>query len=234
MKKEFDIGKCFSEGWDLYKGNMGVLILGYLIVSVISGFTLGILSGPLLVGYFMIVDRLIKNDPEKPGAGDVFKGMSKFGPAFVAMLLFIVVAMVASLLPVIGQIAAYIISPLLMFTIMFITFEDLGVIDAFKKVIKGVTSGEMLMPIVLGILANLVGGVGAFLCLIGIIFTMPFAMTLYVCAYRQMTDGGDIIDAEVVSEDPKEAPPAPAAPPAPEEPVPAPEAESDDEAPTVE
>jgi len=102
MKKEFDISKCFSDGWELFKNNMSVLILGYLIVAVISGLTLGVLAGPLLVGYLWMVDRLIKNDPEKPSAGDVLKGMSKFGPAFVVCLLFIVVGLVANLLPVIG------------------------------------------------------------------------------------------------------------------------------------
>ncbi len=217
MKKEFDIGKCFSEGWALFQKNMGVLILGYLLVSVVSFFTCFILFGPLLVGFFLMVDRLIKNDPEKPNAGDVFKGMSKFGAAFVAVILFVVVAMIAGVIPVIGQIASYVVSPLLMFTIMYIAFEDLGTVDAFKKVINGITSGEMLMPVLLGIIANLIGGAGLLLCLVGGLFTMPFAMTLYVCAYQQMKSGDGILDAEIIMD---------TAPPHAPEP-------SDDEPPTV-
>lgn len=224
MKKEFDIGKCFSDGWALFKDNMGILIVGYLLVLVLSALTFGILAAPLLVGFFWMVDRLIKNDPIKPSAGDVFKGFSKFGPAFVAYLLFIVVGLVASIIPVIGQIATFVISPLLMFALMHVAFEDLGAVDAFKKVINGVTSGEMLMPVVMGIIANLVGGAGVLLCCVGIVFTAPLAMTLYVCAYKRMNADGNITDAEII-EDYKTTPPF-----APDET----DADFDDEPPTVE
>lgn len=223
MKKEFDIGQCFSAGWKLFKNNMSLLILSYLIVGGLSFLTFGILGGPLLVGYFGILDRVRKNDPVKPTPGDVFKGMSKFGPAFVACLLFIVVAMVASIVPVIGQIASYVVSPLLIFTLLYITFEDLSAVDAFKKVINGVTTGEMLMPVVLGILAGFVAGAGILACCVGLVFTAPFAATLYLFAYQQ-TKGNVIEDAEII-EDSK-----PTAPFDPSER----DADFDDEPPTVE
>lgn len=204
MKNEFDIGKCFSAGWELFKNNMSILILSYLIVVVLGSLTFGILMGPMIVGFFWLVDRLIKEDPVKPSAGDVFKGTSKFIDAFVACLLFFVVAMVASIIPVIGQIAAYVVSPLLMFTLMYIAYEDLSAIDAFKKIINGVTSGEMLMPVVMGIIANLIASAGFLLCCVGGIFTAPLALTLYVCAYKQLQNNSNsnIIDAEIIEEKP--------------------------------
>ncbi|MDD2598428.1 MAG: hypothetical protein PHO37_04280 [Kiritimatiellae bacterium] len=202
MKKEFDIGKCFSAGWELFKNNMSTLILGSLIVGVLSALTFYILTGPLVVGFLWIADRLDKQDPIKPTAGDVFKGMSKFGDAFVACLLFFIVALVASIIPVIGQIAAYVVSPMLMFTLMYVAYEEMSAIDAFKKVINGVTSGKMLMPIVMGIIANLIGSAGILLCCVGGIFTMPLALTLYLCAYKQLPNGDNITDAEIIEEKP--------------------------------
>lgn len=200
MKKEFNIGKCFNAGWELYKNNMGILILGYLIVAVLSSLTFGILAAPLMVGYFWIVDRLIKNDPVKPDAGDIFKGFSKFGPAFIAFILFIVVAAVANLIPVLGQIATLLVSPLLMFTLMHIAYDDMEAIDAFKKVFNGLTTGEMLMPVVMGIIAGFVAGAGILVCCVGVFFTAPLAMTLYVYAFKQMKGEDNIIDAEIIDD----------------------------------
>ncbi|MDA3925316.1 MAG: hypothetical protein PF904_11530 [Kiritimatiellae bacterium] len=217
MSKELDIGKCFNDGWAIYKSNMGLLILANLVVGLVSIFTIGILAGPLTVGMFLIISRLLKSDPDKPSVGDVFKGMDKFGAALVCMLIFIVVAMIASVVPIIGQLATLVISPLLMFSLMYVAYEDLNAVDAFKKIIQGVMSGKMLMPILLGIIAGLIGGLGSLACGIGALFTAPFAAVLYVCAYQQMKEGDDIIDAEIVSTESTEAPPvAPVADPVPE------------------
>jgi len=108
---------------------------------------------------------------------------------------------------------------------MFIAFEDLGAVDAFKKVINGLISGEMLMPFVMGLIASLIGSAGVLACCVGVFFTMPFAMTLYVGAYKQMNNDDSITDAEIITETPKGTPPVPAADAADELP--------DDEAPTV-
>lgn len=201
MNKEFDIGKCFSDGWNIYKANMGLLILSYLVVGIVSFFTIGILAGPLIVGLVLMITRLIKKDPAVPTVGDIFKGMDKFGAAFVCILLFVVMAMIAGVIPIIGQLAMLVISPLLMYSLMYVAFEDLGAVDACKKTIQGLISGKMLMPILLGVLAGIVGGLGGLLCGVGVIFTIPYAAVLYVCAYHQMTDSDDITDAEVLDDD---------------------------------
>jgi len=213
MSKELDIGRCFSDGWEIYKSNMGLLILAYLVAGLVAVFTFGILMGPLTVGLVLIVDRLIKKDSNKPVVGDIFKGMDKFAASFVCILLFVVMSLIVSIIPIIGQLASLVISPLLMYSLMYIAYEDLGAVDAVKKTIHGLVSGKMLMPVLLGVLAGLVGGLGAVLCGVGVIFTAPFAVVLYVCAYHQMQEGDDITDAEVIDAQPVEAPPVPPADP---------------------
>ena len=200
MSKEVDIGKCFADAWDLYKNNFGIMILSTLIATLVGSLTCGILYAPLFVGLFWIIDRLMKNDAEKPTAGDVFKGMSKFGPAFICLILFTVIYAIAGAIPVIGVIAAYIISPMMMFALMYIAFEDMDAIAAIKRVFQELFSGDLLMPVVVGLLAGLVGSIGAIACVIGMFFTMPLTGIIYVCAYYQIKgENEDIMDAEIVS-----------------------------------
>jgi hypothetical protein len=192
----------------------------------------------IIFGYFILINRLLTNDPDKPTAGDVFKGMQKFGPAFVSVLLFIIAASIASCVPVLGQIASYVGSPLLMFALMFIAFEDLGAIDAFKKVFTDLFSGKLLMPVLLGVLASLISGLGVLVCVVGVLFTSAYAMTLYVCAYRdmKMLNKDDILDAEVVSVDESttgETQPDAVPPQAPSKKEESAEIVDDEEAPTV-
>ena len=202
MSKEVDLGKCFSEAWELYKSNLGILILSSLVAGLVGLVTCGILSAPLAIGVLWIIDRIRRNDPEKPSAGDVFKGMSKFGQAFLCFIIFVVVFSIAGAVPIIGQIVSFVASPLIMFAFLYIAFEDMDALGAFKRVFSELFSGKLLMPVVVGILAGMAGSVGALACGIGLIVTMPFTPVVYVCTYYQMKEGDDdIIDAEVVASD---------------------------------
>ena len=202
MSKDVDVGKAFSDAIALFKGNFGTLVLSTLLAGLIGSLTCGILYAPMFVGLFLIIDRLIKNDPEKPTAGDVFKGMGKFAPSFICFILFAVVYAIACAVPVIGPIAAWITSPLLMFALIYITFEDMDAIAAIKRVFKELFSGELLMPVLIGILAGLAGGIGVIACGIGVIFTMPITSVIYIITYYQMKGGkDDILDADIVPSD---------------------------------
>lgn len=238
MNKDIDIGKAFKDAIDLYKSNFGILILSTLLATLIGSLTCGILYAPMFVGLFLIIDRLIKNDPEKPAAGDVFKGMSKFAPSFICFILFAVVSAIACAVPVIGPIAAWISTPLLMFALIYITFEDMDAIAAIKRVFSELFSGDLLMPVLVGILAGLAGGVGALACGIGIFFTMPITGVVYIYTYYQMKGGSDdILDAEVVSTDESttgETQPIPPETPAADAPTEDAESVADDDVPTAE
>lgn len=239
MSKGIDLGKCFGDGWQLYKNNLGILILSSLLAALVGTFTCGILYPPVIVGMFLIIDRLMKNDPEKPVASDIFKGMSKLAPALICYLIFFVVIAIVCALPVVGQIAALIASPLMMFALLYITFEDMDAIPAIKRVFQELFSGELLMPVVIGVLAGMAGAVGAVACIIGVFVTMPFTPVVYMIAYREMCNKDDILDAEIVSTDesttgetqPETAPPKPPVTPESTESA---DEDAADEAPTVE
>ena len=108
---------------------------------------------------------------------------------------------IASLLPVIGQIACMLLSPLLIYALCYIAFENAEVMDAIKRVFNELVSGDILMAVVVGIVANIIGGLGGLLCGIGVIFTAPLTSIIYYFAYKQMRGGNDdVLDAEIVGE----------------------------------
>ncbi|MBW2522432.1 MAG: hypothetical protein JRD64_06975 [Deltaproteobacteria bacterium] len=66
-----------------------ILILGGLLIQLLTVFSLGILAGPLLGGYFLVVIGLLR-DKRKPSFSDIFSGLQQFGslfPYFLVLLL---------------------------------------------------------------------------------------------------------------------------------------------------
>ena len=79
-----DMGACLSAGWNGLKNNFVTHVVACVLVGVVSGFTSGLLTGPMMVGYM----RMVKLEEEGGRAqiGDVFKGFDDFVPALVAVL----------------------------------------------------------------------------------------------------------------------------------------------------
>lgn len=69
-----------------------ILVLGGLLIQLLTLFTLGILAGPLLGGYFLVIIGLLR-DKRKPSFNDIFSGLQQFGNLFpyclVLLLIFI-------------------------------------------------------------------------------------------------------------------------------------------------
>jgi len=208
--RQLDIGYEFGRGWNLFKQNMSVLIIASLIGILLTLVTCTVLAGPLTAGMLLIVRRLILNDPVKPEAGDVLKGFDYFLQAFVYCLLFIVslflVVLVLQVIPVLGQLAGLAVSlfaeAALMWGMMFVVFQKMTAIDALKKLVNGITSGELLMPLVLGLLTSLLNRAGGFACGVGALFTIPLGYCILVSAYETLfgdgTDAATAIDPEVI------------------------------------
>jgi hypothetical protein len=89
---EVDIGSCFSQGWDSFKANAGIMIgatvLVYLVVLVVNvipyvSYILALVfNGPLLGGLWYFYIR--KTRGEEATVGDAFSG---FGPRFLPLML---------------------------------------------------------------------------------------------------------------------------------------------------
>jgi hypothetical protein len=202
---KMEIGAEFGKGWRLFQANMGVLIVGGILMAVVSAVTCGLLSGPLMVGLLLMAQRLLKNDPVKPQAGDVFKGFDSFVQALLLMVIVIVAVMVLSMLPIIGQLASLVVSAVMMWALAFIAFEKATAVDAIKKVFELTKSGEFTVPLVFAVIASLVGGLGAIACGIGVFFTLPLTYCLMACCYETLFSG----EPEVIEPVKEQAPPPP-------------------------
>jgi len=200
-----EIGAEIGKGWRLFQADMGVLIVGGILATVVSAVTCGLLAGPLMVGMLLIAQRLLKNDPVKPQAGDVFKGFDSFVQALLLSVIATVAIMVLSILPIIGQLAGLIVCAVMMWALVFIAYEKATAIDAIKKVFELAKSGSFTVPLVFAVIASLIGSLGAIVCVVGIFFTLPLTYCLMACCYATLFSG----DPEVIEPIKEQAPPPP-------------------------
>ena len=193
--KKIDIGNEIGRGWRLFQSNMGMLILAGVMLSVVASVTCFLLWGPLTAGMFLVARRLLKNDTDKPQAGDIFKGLDFFVQALLVSVIAAVAACVIGWIPVIGQLALLVIVAVATWAFMFVAYEKLTAIEAFKKVITLTQSGDLILPLVLVVIAGLIGGLGVIVCVVGVFFTIPITYCILACCYETLFSGEpEVID----------------------------------------
>lgn len=208
--KKIDIGAELERGWILFKPNMSALIVAGVIASLVSLITVGILAGPMTAGMFLVVRRFLQNDPVKPQAGDVFKGLDFFVQALILVVICLVAASLLAMVPVLGQIVGLLVGAVMMWSVMFVTYQKLTAVDALKKLFELLKSGEFTLPFVFAVLVNLISGLGAIACCVGVFFTIPLAYCMMACCYQTLfeQEAGGPVDAEIVPPPPPPEPPA--------------------------
>lgn len=182
--KAIDFGAEIGKSWDLYKGKMGLFIVANLLATLIGFLTCGILTAPLLAGVYMINRRVLKEDPNQPTPGDVFKGFDLFAQSLILTILVFLVVLILGLIPVIGQIIAIFCGAVLSWGMAFVVYENLSAVDALKKLWQLISSGKFTMPLLFGVVAGLIGGAGSLLCGVGAFFTLPLSSIMVTCAYH--------------------------------------------------
>src|SRR5688572_18047486 len=121
----------WSRSWQLFQQNALTFILASLLVMVLSVVSVGILIGPLSIGYIEMVRKAGRN--ESVQVGDVFRGFDFFLPGFVATLLIGLAVFVGCILLLLPGIAVAILTA---FTLHAIAFENLGVMAAISRSVK--------------------------------------------------------------------------------------------------
>lgn len=192
MATEVKFGDWIGKGFDIYKQNLGLLVLSSLVAMLISAVSCGILSGPMMAGLILITLHLVDGKPGKPEVGWVFQGFSHFLQAFLLFLVWGIILGVASFLlnliicvgSVAAMVGAYIMNALLCFAIFLVVERKMDFWPASMLSIK--TVKPSLWPMVgYVIVAGLIGSVGALACGIGIFFTIPITIVLLTIAYRE-------------------------------------------------
>lgn len=196
------------EGLGLYNRHFKLLVLTMLLVFLVSISTAGILAGPMLAGLVRIVLALYRGETRR--VRDIFSGFGHFGSMFIFCLVWGLCiglpAAALTFLPVFGKALALVFSlfvyGFLMFGPFLIVDQGMGFWPASVKSIK--TVGANLWPYLeFGALTAILGQIGALLCGLGIVFTMPFQICMLVVAYGEVFCG--IVTDSAVRQDPDAA-----------------------------
>lgn len=203
------LNEWLSGGFELYKQHIAVLILPALLVVVVSMATFGILAGPMLAGFTMIVLRLKDGTEPKPGPADVFNGFSFFLPSFLFMLVYMIasvlVPVVLGVIPLIGGVlglfATFAISAFVLFTMFLIVDQKLAF---WPAVMASVDKVKLDFWPFLGftVIISVISSLGMIACFIGVFVTMPFYYCASVLAYRDVFGGGAEAPVDLQPEQP--------------------------------
>lgn len=186
VENKINIGNWISRAWDMVTADLGAfLILGLIYVAIIavtSSTVIGELFviGPLTVGFFYVVFQKIRG--AEINVGDIAKGFNFFIAAVLANILvgiFTAIGFVLCIIP------GFIITALYVFTMPFILEKNYDFWQAMEASRKAVTPHlfEMIIFIILLALINLVG---AIICGIGLIFTVPLTLAATAIAYQDL------------------------------------------------
>ena len=93
--RRLDVGLAFSQGGELFKAHMGILIGSFLLFMVLIIATASVpfigscvqitLQGPLMGGLFILILNLVRTG--SASIGDLFKGFESFGGLFLITLI---------------------------------------------------------------------------------------------------------------------------------------------------
>jgi len=169
---------AFKNGWEIFKDNFITLTIAFFVVCLFS-VTL-ILAPAMMAGFTYMLLRASKGEAIE--IGDVFHGFSDFGRYFVGGLLYVGVLLLGSLCFGIG------------------IFASLGVLLFFFPVMvdKKLSAGDALsecwtyfkndwpMAILLGIILQVIFGVGESAWHVFVFITGAFAFSVSIAAYNQV------------------------------------------------
>lgn len=200
-----------ERGFELFKANAGLLIVVNLLAAIISLLTLGILAGPMSAGVVLVTLALLDRREPKPEVGMVFKGFDFFLPSFLFFLVFtvglVLVSFLLSSIPCLGSLLSLALS---LAVATFTAFGQYLIVDrkmdfwmaakASYNMIKGNFWPFLGFVVVLSLIVQ----VGAMLCCVGLLVTLPLYWCMLAVAFRDVFGTPEKAAVE----------PAPEAPPA--------------------
>ncbi len=193
---EVKISPWIQAGFNLFKENFGLLVLVSLVAVLLGSVTMGILAGPMMCGVLLVTMNLAEGRSPKPQFGDLFKGFSYFLDSLLFVVVWGIIMIIGSLIlnivPILGQIASlffvYALQALLMFGLFLVIDRKMGFWPASMESINMVK--QNFWPFLgFGIIAAIIGSLGAILCGIGVILTLPIQACIMTVAYKDVFGG---------------------------------------------
>ena len=172
--------RSLRESWDAFKADPALYILGGALAALVSVLTLGILAGPMIVGFIQIVQRRRRGQSAR--AGDVRAGRSVFASSFIAFLLFAVAGCIGFALLVVPGLLVMIAT---CFAFHEIAYRGAHAADALRASYQLARDNLLhVLVVLIGVaVLNSLGGV----VVIAILLTAPLGVVWMTVAYELLT-----------------------------------------------
>jgi hypothetical protein len=179
IQAEDVVRDTLSEAWDLFQNDFVLYVLAGLVTIATSIVSLGLLSGPVTVGFIKLVEKRRRGEEGNPT--DVFDGFSQFGDSFIASLLIGVGVAIGILLFVLPGL---LFGLSMVFTFPAIAIDNETATGGMAKSFSIITENLALSAVFLVILLVLSGIGGA--VFFGTLLTLPFGLVLITLAYHRL------------------------------------------------
>ncbi len=185
------VGDWLSQGWHLYSEYGFVMSLASLLGGLFTLMTLGVLSGPLMMGMYRMAFKIMRG--ERPQINDLFDWKGRFLQAFLASLISIAiwggVSQAGNSAPF-YIISNLIITPLLTvlmgFVFPLILDRKMDIAAAVNEVGRLIFSKDALMWWVVGLIFSTIIAISPIACGVGIFVAVPWIVCSAASAYRQI------------------------------------------------
>lgn len=179
IQNEDVVQATLTEAWALFSSDFVLYLIAGLLLLVGSIVSLGLLSGPLLVGFIELVEK--RRRGEEGSATDISSGFSKFGASLIASLLIGIGVFIGSLLFVLPGL---LFGLAMAFTFNAIASDDESATGAMAKSFSIIKENLALSAVFLVIVLVLSGIGGA--VVFGTLLTMPFSLVLMTLVYARL------------------------------------------------
>lgn len=170
QRVDVDVMGVIKEAWELYKAQAALLTIAFVVLAILQGFAAiipfasGLLTGPLLVGFYSMVKKI--DHDEAVDIKNLFDGFSKFVPLVLATIvvsLLVTIGVILFLLPGLYLAIAY------GFTYFFIWERDMDFWPAMEASRKLITANfwnyllYILVLVAINVIASIPAGLGLFI-----------------------------------------------------------------------
>lgn len=188
MSSGTDYTQLFKRTWDaiVQQQNLIVVLVGAVVLTVAGSVTLGILAGPLFLGYALACLKIARGQPV--AIDDLWTGFQRLVPAIVTSLIIGVGAFVGFIFCIVPALIVLVLSTFVFH--MMVDDPNLAGIDAIKKSAAMVKANVADVAIVWGI-GILISSVLS-ITVVGSIAGMAFSSLMSAFLYEELKkrDGG--------------------------------------------
>jgi membrane-anchored glycerophosphoryl diester phosphodiesterase (GDPDase) len=179
IQNEDVVQDTLSEAWDLFKNDFVLYVLAGLLMIVVSIVSLGLLSGPMTVGFIKLVEK--RRAGEQAVATDVFDGFSRFGDSLIASFLIGLGVFIGVLLLVLPGI---LFGLAMAFTFPAIAIDNQTATGGMRQSLSIIQDNLALSAVFL-VIVLVLSGIGSAV-VFGTLLTMPFSLVLITLAYHRL------------------------------------------------